>query len=115
AARLHVRRDDRVAPGGRARADRRPATARSIRDRRDAGEGRPVSRAPVERVGVAVVGGGPAGALVAARLAWAGHEVVLLERDPAHRWRACGVFSSPATIAGLRALGVGEAALRRAA
>jgi flavin-dependent dehydrogenase len=55
---------------------------------------------------VAVVGGGPAGAAVAARIASAGRDVVLLERSPVWRWRACGVFSSPATIAELLRLGV---------
>ena len=67
------------------------------------------------RVDVAIVGGGPAGALVAARLARAGHEVVLFERAPEYRWRACGVFSSPATIAALRRVGLDEPTLRRVA
>lgn len=64
---------------------------------------------------MAVVGGGPAGALVAAWLARAGREVVLLEGSPAYRWRACGVFSSPATVTALRRAGVDEATLRRVA
>jgi menaquinone-9 beta-reductase len=55
---------------------------------------------------VAVVGGGPAGAAVAARLARSGHEVVLLERAPAWRWRAGGVFASPAAITALGRLGL---------
>jgi menaquinone-9 beta-reductase len=45
---------------------------------------------------VAIVGGGPAGAITAMLLARAGHAVVLLERSPEWRWRACGVFTSPA-------------------
>jgi flavin-dependent dehydrogenase len=57
-------------------------------------------------VDVAIVGGGPAGAVLAARLARRGHEVILLERSPAYRWRACGVFSSPASVDSL-----GEAGL----
>ncbi len=55
---------------------------------------------------VAVVGGGPAGAAIATRLARAGHEVVLLERAPAWRWHAGGVFASPAAATALRRLGL---------
>lgn len=62
-------------------------------------------------VDVAVVGGGPAGAALAAALASGGHEVVLLERTPSYRWRACGVFSTPASLDELRALGVPRASL----
>ena len=59
-----------------------------------------------ERVDIAIVGGGPAGAVLAARLARAGVAVVVLERSPAWRWRAGGVFSSPAAMAALRRLGL---------
>jgi flavin-dependent dehydrogenase len=69
-----------------------------------------VSR-PGAAVDVAVVGGGPAGATVAALLAAAGRSVVLLERAPAWRWRACGVFASPAAGAALRAAGLSETEL----
>jgi flavin-dependent dehydrogenase len=69
----------------------------------------------VIRADVAVVGGGPAGAIVAAELARRGHDVVILERSPAWRWRACGVFSSPATVEALRRAGVDDATLRRVA
>ena len=58
---------------------------------------------PVEHVEVAIVGGGPAGAVLAARLAAIGREVVVLERAPAWRWRAGGVFTSPAAVAALAA------------
>jgi flavin-dependent dehydrogenase len=68
-----------------------------------------------ERASVVIVGGGPAGAILAARLARAGCEVVLLERAPAWRWRAGGVFSSPATPVALRAAGVDAATLATAA
>lgn len=65
-----------------------------------------------ERVEIAIVGGGPAGAALAARLARAGREVVLLERAPAWRWRAGGVFTSPAAIVALRDTGLGDDTLR---
>jgi menaquinone-9 beta-reductase len=68
-----------------------------------------------ERVEIVVVGGGPAGAALAARLAGAGHEVVLLERAPAWRWRAGGVFASPAAMTALRRCGLDETTLRRVA
>jgi flavin-dependent dehydrogenase len=72
-----------------------------------------VSRAG--RVEVAVVGGGPAGAIVAALLARRGREVLLLERSPAWRWHACGVFTSPVTVAALRDVGLPAAVLEAAA
>jgi flavin-dependent dehydrogenase len=68
-----------------------------------------------DAVDVAVVGGGPAGSLTAMLLAGLGREVVLLERAPAWRWRACGVFSSPAGVAALRRLGLAEVDLVRVA
>src|SRR5262245_2318880 len=69
------------------------------------------SRMSGGRVGVAVVGGGPAGALAAMRLAELGHDVALFERAPRWRWRACGVFASPAAVAALRDFGLDEATL----
>jgi flavin-dependent dehydrogenase len=65
----------------------------------------------VERHDVAIVGGGPSGAALAIGLAGRGHDVVIIERAPEPHWRACGVFSSPASIAALGALGVDDATL----
>ena len=64
---------------------------------------------------VAIVGGGPAGAAIATRLAARGHNVVLFERDPTWRWHAGGVFASPAAVAALRRLGLDDPALRAVA
>ncbi|HXG27033.1 MAG TPA: FAD-dependent monooxygenase, partial [Candidatus Binatia bacterium] len=72
-------------------------------------------RSRPERMEVAVVGGGPGGALTAAILAGLGHDVVLLEAATRYRWRACGVFAAPAAAAALRRLGVSEAQLARVA
>jgi flavin-dependent dehydrogenase len=66
-----------------------------------------------ERREVAVVGGGPAGAALAASLASEGRDVVLLERRTAWRWRACGVFTSPAAVAELRRVGLDRSAIDR--
>ncbi len=64
-----------------------------------------------ERLDVAIVGGGPAGALVAAGVAAAGRSVVVFERAPAWRWRAAGVFASPTAVSALRRAGIPEALL----
>ena len=68
-----------------------------------------------ESVDVAVVGGGPAGAIAAMLLAREGRGVVLLERAPRWRWRACGVFASPAGVAALRDVGLSMETLRAVA
>ena len=64
-----------------------------------------------ERVEVAIVGGGLAGAALAARLAQTGRAVVLLDRSLVWRWRACGVFASPAAVAALRRVGLDDTTL----
>jgi menaquinone-9 beta-reductase len=63
---------------------------------------------------VSIVGAGPAGAVLAARLAREGLDVVLIERAPAWRWRAGGVFASPAAVEALRRAGLEEGTISRA-
>jgi flavin-dependent dehydrogenase len=57
-------------------------------------------------VDVAIVGGGPAGATLAARLARRGVEVAVFERSVTWHWRASGVFTSPAAVAALARAGL---------
>ena len=58
-----------------------------------------------------VVGGGPAGAALATRLAQAGRDVVLVEREAAPTDRVCGEFLSREAGIYLRSLGVDPDAL----
>jgi len=53
-----------------------------------------------------IVGGGPAGASLAIRLAAAGHSAVLVERARFPRHKLCGEFISPECMAHFRGLGV---------
>lgn len=62
-----------------------------------------------ERWDAVVVGGGPAGSAVAARLARAGHAVLLLDRARFPRRKPCGECVNPAGVAALRALGAWDA------
>lgn len=67
----------------------------------------------VGRSEVAIVGGGPAGAALAIRLAGQGIDVTMFERDAAPRWHASGVYSSPRTRERLSTLGLGAHDLDR--
>jgi flavin-dependent dehydrogenase len=58
-----------------------------------------------------VVGGGLAGAALAARLAEAGREIILLEREAAPHDKVCGEFLSREAVLYLNALGVDPLAL----
>src|SRR4051794_28742478 len=58
-----------------------------------------------------VIGGGPAGAAAACRLAAAGSDVIVLERSAEPHHKVCGEFLSIETQAILRGLGVEPLAL----
>ena len=55
---------------------------------------------------VLIAGGGPAGASLAIRLAAAGRDVVLVERDRFPRHKLCGEFISPECFGHFAELGV---------
>ena len=59
------------------------------------------------------MGAGPAGAVLAARLARAGLNVLLIERAPTWRWHAGGVFASPAAVEALRRSGLDSGIIQR--
>ena len=58
-----------------------------------------------------VIGGGPAGSMLAMRLAAAGREVVLLERERSAHHKVCGEFLSREAVEYLRQAGVDPLAL----
>jgi len=53
-----------------------------------------------------VIGGGPAGAMVALRLASAGYNVMLLEKESGPHHKVCGEFLSPEAVDYLRQAGI---------
>jgi len=57
---------------------------------------------------VVVVGGGPAGAAVGARLAAAGHDVLIVDRERFPRSKPCGECLNPGAMRELDLLGLGE-------
>lgn len=61
---------------------------------------------PELRADVLVVGAGPAGSTTAARLAAAGHSVLIVDARRFPRFKACGEFMSPECLPILRELGV---------
>jgi flavin-dependent dehydrogenase len=63
----------------------------------------------MNRAETVIVGGGPAGAAAACRLAALGHEVVLFERTSGPHHKVCGEFISIDTQAQLKALGIDPA------
>src|SRR5271169_1050731 len=63
---------------------------------------------------VVVVGGGPAGAAAAARLATLGFRIVLIDRASFPRDKVCGDFVGPTALAELADLGVAQTEAFRA-
>jgi flavin-dependent dehydrogenase len=73
-----------------------------------------MSTAP-RTVEVAIVGGGLAGSVLATRLASLGKEVAVIERSPRWRWKAGGVFASPASVGELVSAGLPRSVLEAVA
>ncbi|HUR17278.1 MAG TPA: FAD-dependent oxidoreductase, partial [Candidatus Limnocylindrales bacterium] len=61
---------------------------------------------------VVIIGGGPAGAATAIRLALRGISAIVVDYAAEPRWRACGVFSSPLSRRHLADLGLGAATIK---
>ncbi|HET7167857.1 MAG TPA: NAD(P)/FAD-dependent oxidoreductase [Candidatus Limnocylindrales bacterium] len=66
-----------------------------------------------ERADVVIVGAGPAGSALAARLARHSIDTLVLEQTPMWRWHAGGVFASPVAVAALADTGLDAAAIAR--
>ncbi len=66
---------------------------------------------PSEELDHLVVGGGPAGAMVALRLAQAGREVTLLEKERGPHHKVCGEFLSEEAVGYLARAGISARAL----
>ncbi|MGO9326001.1 MAG: NAD(P)/FAD-dependent oxidoreductase [Terracidiphilus sp.] len=62
--------------------------------------------APTREVDHLVIGGGPAGAMVALRLVAAGRDVVLIEKEPGPHHKVCGEFLSREAVDYLHQAGV---------
>ncbi len=68
-----------------------------------------------DRADVVIVGAGPAGTALAAALARNAIETLVLEQTPVWRWRAGGVFASPAAVTALADAGLDQAVIDRVA
>src|ERR1700689_2959461 len=87
-------------------SDRQPAAGRLAQPMR--------TGAPGHDCDAIVVGGGPAGAAAAARLAARGFRTVLIDRASFPRDKVCGDFVGPTALAELADLGVAQAEAFRA-
>jgi len=87
-------------------SDRQPAAGRLAQPMR--------TGAPGHDADAIVVGGGPAGAAAAARLAARGFRTVLIDRASFPRDKVCGDFIAPAALAELADLGVAQTEAFRA-
>src|ERR1700735_175641 len=87
-------------------SDRQPAAGRLPQPMR--------TGAPGHDADAIVVGGGPAGAAAAARLAARGFRTILVDRASFPRDKVCGDFVGPAALAELADLGVAQTEAFRA-
>jgi flavin-dependent dehydrogenase len=71
----------------------------------------PASFAPHREADILVIGGGPAGSMSAIRLALAGREVTLVEKERAPHHKVCGEFLSEEAVAYLSSAGISARSL----